>query len=190
MLFNSLYNKVLAWSEHRHADKFLAGLSFSESSFFPIPVDVMLAPMVLAAPQRWWRLALLTTVFSVIGGIAGYFIGLFAFDLIVPLLHKYSYWDNFELAKSWFDKWGIWVVFIAGFSPVPYKVFTIASGVLQMSLVPFALISLVGRGARFGLVAWVVYLSASRIKTISPRWIEISGWVLVILAIITYIMLR
>jgi len=190
MLFNSLYNKVLKWAEHKHADKYLAGMSFAESSFFPIPVDVMLAPMVLATPKRWWKLALIATVTSVLGGIAGYFIGLFAFDLITPLLHKYGYWERFEQARDWFELWGVWVVFIAGFSPIPYKVFTIASGALQMSLLPFAFISLVGRGARFGLVAWLVYLSANKIKAISPKWIEIIGWVLVILAILVYITIR
>jgi membrane protein YqaA with SNARE-associated domain len=175
-MFNSLYNMVLKWAEHKHADKYLAVLSFAESSFFPIPVDVMLAPMVLSKPKRWIRLALIATIFSVLGGIAGYFIGLYGFDLIEPILHKYGYWDRFELARGWFAKWGIWVVFIAGFSPIPYKVFTIASGALSMALIPFALISLVGRGARFGLVAWVVYLSANKIKSIRPKWIEIMGW--------------
>ncbi len=181
---------VLRWAEHKHADKYLAGLSFAESSFFPVPVDVMLAPMVLASPKRWWRLALIATIFSVLGGVAGYFIGLFSFDIIEPLLHKYGYWERFELARSWFEKWGVWVVFIAGFSPIPYKVFTIASGALHMSLLPFAIISLVGRGARFGLVAWVVYLSANKIKSISPKWIEIMGWFVVIISIIGYIIIR
>lgn len=189
-MFNRLYNMVLKWAEHKQADKYLAALSFAESSFFPIPVDVMLAPMVLSTPKRWWQLALIATVFSVLGGIAGYFIGLYFFDVIEPLLQKYGYWERFELARGWFDEWGVWVVFIAGFSPIPYKVFTIASGALQMSLPLFALISLIGRGARFFLVAWIVYLSANKIKSISPKWIEIMGWSVVIIAIIGYILIR
>ena len=127
-IFGPLYDRVIQWSKHRHAERYLAALSFSESSFFPIPVDVMLAPMCLANLGKAWRFALIATVFSVIGGVAGYFIGYGAFESIRPWLEESSYWSAYETSRDWFDQYGIWVIFVAGFSPIPYKVFTIAAG--------------------------------------------------------------
>ena len=101
------------WAKHRHAPWYLGALSFAESSFFPIPPDVMLMPMALAKPQRAWQLALLTTVTSVLGGLLGYIIGLFLFQTIEPFLHELGYWEKYLLAKDWFDKWGFWAVFLA-----------------------------------------------------------------------------
>lgn len=148
-LFSALYDRVMRWSRHRHAPRYLAGLSFAESSFFPIPPDVMLAPMALAKPSTAWRLAALTTVASVVGGIFGYLIGMFAFDVIEPLLRDAGYYPKYLQAKAWFDDWGFWAIFLAGFSPIPYKVFTVTAGVIAMAIVPFTLASLFGRGARF-----------------------------------------
>ena len=128
----------------------VGGLSFAESSFFPIPPDVMLAPMSMAKPAKAWRFALLTTLASVAGGLLGYLIGFYAFELIQPLVGDGGhYHDAFERGKAWFDKWGVWAVFLAGFSPIPYKIFTITAGVLSMALLPFVLASTIGRGARF-----------------------------------------
>ena len=107
-LFTSLYEKVIAWSKHPKASYYLGALSFAESSFFPIPPDVMLAPMSLARPNRAWWFALITTVASVLGGILGYLIGVFAFEFIEPWLQSSSYFPKFELAKSWFADWGVW----------------------------------------------------------------------------------
>ena len=140
----------MRWAAHRHAQWYLAGLSFAESSFFPVPPDVMLAPMALANTHKAWRFALITTVFSVLGGAAGYAIGMFAFDLVQPLLEKAGYMDKYQLAVDWFKQWGIWVVFLAGFSPIPYKLFTIAAGVVSMAFLPFMVASLIGRGALLG----------------------------------------
>ena len=118
----------------------------------------MLAPMSLANPSRAWRFAMITTLASVAGGLFGYLIGHYAFDMIEPWLRTTKYWTSYEVAVDWFGRWGFWAVFIAGFSPIPYKVFTIAAGALSMALLPFTLASLVGRGARFflvaGLMAW------------------------------------
>ena len=159
-IFSTLYAKAMNWARHPKAPWFLGGLSFAESSFFPVPPDVMLAPMSLAKPNKAWYYASLTTITSVLGGILGYFIGLFAFDMIEPILHNYGYYDRYELAKSWFESWGFWAIFLAGFSPIPYKVFTIASGVVGMAFLPFVIASFVGRGLRFfivaGLMAWGV----------------------------------
>jgi membrane protein YqaA with SNARE-associated domain len=145
-MFQKLYDRALQWSKHRHAVKFLCAVSFAESSFFPIPPDVMLAPMSLSQPDKAFRFALLTTIASVLGGMFGYAIGYFMFDSIEPWLKTSSYWDNYLLAKSWFEEYGFWAVFVAGFSPIPYKVFTIAAGALHMVFPPFVLASIIGRG--------------------------------------------
>ena len=149
-LFSPLYRRAMLWSRHRHAPWYLGGISFAESSVFPIPPDVMLAPMCLAQPSRAWWFALLTTLTSVAGGLFGYAIGYFSFDAIEPWLRESRYWTSYELAVVWFERWGFWAVFIAGFSPIPYKVFTIAAGALSMALLPFTLASLIGRGAHGG----------------------------------------
>jgi membrane protein YqaA with SNARE-associated domain len=127
-IFSPLYDRALHWSRHPHAERYLAGVSFAESSFFPIPPDVLLAPMTLARPERWWRLAALTTVTSVLGGLLGYLIGYVAIEAVTPLLHRVGYWEHFETAHDWFERYGFWAIFAAGFTPIPYKVFTIAAG--------------------------------------------------------------
>ena len=117
-IFSALYDRVLGWSRHPHAPWYLGGLSFAESSFFPVPPDVMLAPMSLAQPQRAWRFALLTTVASSLGGVLGYLIGVFAFELVEPWLHQAGYWPAYLQVNEWFSTWGFWAIFLAGFSPI------------------------------------------------------------------------
>lgn len=182
-MFRTLYDKALLWSKHRHAAKYLAALSFAESSFFPIPPDVMLAPMALATPQKAWRLALLTTAASVIGGMLGYSIGFFLFDTIAPWLQESRYWDKYLQAESWFSEWGVWAVFVAGFSPIPYKVFTIAAGALQMLFFPFVLASLVGRGARFFLLALLIAAGGERLESGLRKYMDRLGWTVVALVV-------
>lgn len=174
----------MVWSRHRHAPWYLGAVSFAESSFFPIPPDVMLAPMSLANPSRAWRLALLTTVASVAGGLFGYAIGHFAFDTIEPWLRASGHWASYEAAVSWFDRWGFWAIFAAGFSPIPYKVFTVAAGALSMALWPFTLASLVGRGARFFLVAGLMAWGGVRMESVLRRYIDRIGWATVALIIV------
>jgi membrane protein YqaA with SNARE-associated domain len=187
-LFGPLYDRVLAWSKHRHAERYLMALSFAESSFFPIPPDVMLAPMTLARPERGWRLAALTTLTSVIGGVAGYLIGWFAFDMIEPALVELDYMPAYETATLWFDRWGFWAVLVAGFSPVPYKVFTIAAGALQMFMPGFVLASLLGRGGRFFLVAAILVIGGAPMERVLRRNIDMLGWITVfaIVVVIVY----
>ena len=188
-MFKTLYDKSLNWSRHRHASKYLFCLSFAESSFFPVPPDVMLAPMSLAQPGKAFRFALLTTLASVLGGVFGYLIGFYAFDTITPWLQDSHYWDKYLLAKNWFDAWGFWAIFLAGFSPIPYKVFTIAAGALAMVFLPFVLASLVGRGARFFLVALLLARGGERLESGLRKYMDRIGWtivVLVSLAGITY----
>lgn len=188
-IFSPLFERVLRWSRHPKAPWYLAGLSFAESSFFPIPPDVMLMPMVVAQPKQAWRLAAITTVCSVVGGLAGFTIGFFAIDLITPWLHDLGYWDAFEHSQAWFIKWGFWAVLAAGFSPIPYKIFTIAAGALAMPLAPFVLASAVGRASRFFLVSGLLYWGGSRVEEVLRRYVDILGWLFVGLLIVAYFIL-
>lgn len=156
-------------------------MSFAESSFFPVPPDVMLAPMCLANPQRAWFFAFLTSLTSVAGGLFGYAIGYFALDAILPWLQGSHYWPAYQTAVAWFEQWGFWAVFIAGFSPIPYKVFTIAAGALSMALIPFALASFVGRGLRFFLVAGLMAWGGARMEAMLHRYVDRLGWATVAL---------
>lgn len=191
-LFSKLYDWVLHWAKHRHAPAYLAGVSFAESSFFPVPPDVMLAPMSLARPSRAWYFALITTVASVLGGIAGYFIGVYFFDFITMALGKLGIWnwEKFEELKTWFDEWGIWVVFLAGFTPIPYKIFTITSGFLSLAILPFIIASTVSRGARFFLVAGLVKWGGPSIERKLKQYIDILGWLVIIAIVIGYFVIR
>lgn len=183
-MFKNLYDITIQWSKHRHATKYLAALSFAESSFFPIPPDVMLAPMVLAQQEKAWRLALLTTIASALGGILGYVIGFFAFDMIQPWLEGSHYWEKYQLAEQWFKEWGFWAIFVAGFSPIPYKVFTIAAGALSMMFLPFVLASFVGRGMRFFLVAGLLAWGGERFESKLRQYMDMIGWTVVALVIV------
>ena len=190
MLFSSLYMRVMRWAQHRHAPRYLAALSFAESSFFPIPPDVMLAPMALARPERAWQFALLTTLMSVLGGLFGYIIGYFLFEQIEPLLHQWGYWERYQTVEGWFDTWGFWAIFLAGFSPIPYKLFTIGAGTLAMALLPFVLASLIGRGIRFWLVAALMRWGGARMETTLRLYIDRIGWAVVVLAVIVFLVMR
>lgn len=190
-LFTRLYDSCLRWARHRHAPYYLTGLSFAESSFFPIPPDVMLMPMSLAQPRRAMYFALLTTLASVVGGIAGYAVGYFALDWVAPLIEEGGRWSAaYNKASTWFTDWGFWAVLIAGFSPIPYKVFTISAGALSMAFIPFVIASAIGRGGRFflvaGLLAWGGPAMEARIRV----YVERIGWALVGLGVIAYIAIK
>lgn len=180
---SQLYKYVLRLSAHAKASYYLFALSIAESSFFPIPPDVMLVPMCLSKPSKAWTFAFITTTGSVLGGIFGYLIGVFAFGYIEPILLDMGYMDGFQLAVSWFEEWGFWAIFIAGFSPIPYKLFTIAAGVLNMSFLPFMIGSIIGRGARFYLVALLIKLFGKRIDSVLKKYIDRIGWTVIILII-------
>lgn len=182
-LFSSLYAHAMRWAVHRHAQWYLAGLSFAESSFFPIPPDVMLAPMVLADNKKAWRYATMTTVASVAGGMLGYLIGYLAFDAIEPWVMDAGYGDKYQLAVDWFEQWGIWAILIAGFSPIPYKIFTIAAGAISMAFLPFVLASLAGRGARFFLVTALIVWGGKRMEHTIKKYVDWLGWGLVVVIV-------
>ena len=183
-LFGPLYERVIGWARHPHAERYLGVLSFAESSFFPIPPDVMLAPMCLADRARAWRFATITTITSLLGGIAGYAIGYFLFEAVEPWLQEMGYQDAYLAGKTWFDQYGVWAVFVAGFSPIPYKIFTIAAGVAALNFPGFVIASFVGRGARFFLVAGLVVAGGERMEALIPRYVERIGWAVVIVAVL------
>ena len=184
-LFEPIYTTILTWAKHPKAQGYLASVSFAESSFFPIPVDVMLAPMVLADKEKAWRLAAITTVMSVLGGVFGYLLGAYFFeafgDQMLTFLHAH---EKFENIKKMFIKHGTLIILLAGFTPIPYKVFTIASGVMGVAFLPFVLLSLIGRGARFFLVAGLIKLGGDKLEETIHKKIEIIGWVTLILVVV------
>jgi membrane protein YqaA with SNARE-associated domain len=185
-LFRRLYDRVLAWSGHPRAPSILAGLSFAESSFFPVPPDVMLAPMCLARPRRAWWFATLCTVASVAGGVLGYLIGRLAFGLIEPWLIQSSYHEAFLAAVESFDRWGAVYILLAGFTPIPYKVFTISAGVVGMPVAPFILGSTAGRGARFFLVAALIRAMGEKAAERLRVWVDLIGWSVLAVAAVAF----
>ena len=181
-MFESIYKSVMRFSRRREAPYYLSLLSFVESFILPFPPpDVMLAPMSLARPSRAMRFAALTLLFSVLGGLVGYLIGAFLFDLAEPYIIEWGYQARFEKVITWFEDWGFWAVLVAGFSPVPYKIFTIAAGALNLALIPFVLASIIGRGARFFLLAWCLSRYGPAIEPKLVRYIEYVGWTVVVL---------
>lgn len=146
-------------------------------------------PMSLANPKKAMYFAWIATLFSTLGGVLGYFIGMLLLDLVMPIIHSAGYFDKYQQIVHFFELYGVWIVFIAGFSPLPYKMFTLAAGATGMALIPFILASLIGRGARFFLVAWLMQWGGSRYEPLIRRWVEWIGWSLVGL-IILYLVLR
>ncbi len=149
-LFRSIYDKMIQWSGHKKAPYYLAGVSFIESSVFPIPPDVMLIPMVISRPMKAWEYAFITTLFSILGGLLGYAIGYFAFEWIAePFITMMGYEASYNKVVKWFAEYGIWIIIAGGFTPIPYKIFTIAAGMTEMFLFPFLIGSCIGRALRF-----------------------------------------
>ena len=152
-----IYDSVFHLSKENGAIYWLFAVAFIESSFFPIPPDVMLIPMILAAPKKAWSIAGVATVGSVIGAYLGYAIGFYFFQLLAePLLNFYGYLEKFNSFKELYNQYGAWIVFGAGITPFPYKIITIASGVVHMNLIVFTIASIIARGMRFFLVAWLL----------------------------------
>lgn len=189
-LFAPVYEKTLKWAEHPRATWFLGGMSFAESSFFPIPVDVMLAPMALQQRKRWAYLAAIAALFSVLGGVLGYVIGYGFWGWAESWVSELGWMPTYVKAVSWLDQYGFWMVLMAGFTPLPYKVMTIAAGTLNMALLPFVLGSLVGRGARFFVVAGVVAWLGPKVEPKIHQYIEWLGWACVILVVVLYFLLK
>ncbi len=189
-LFAPIYQKTLQWSQHRLAPFWLGFVSFIEAIFFPIPPDVMLMPMAMTQPNKALRFALLAGITSTLGGIIGYSLGFFATPWVMEFMQHLGYDAQWQRVVSWFDKWGVLVVFVAGFSPIPYKVFTLCAGVMQMAFAPFVIVALISRSARFLLVAKLSAWGGQKFADKLQRSIEIIGWLVVILAFIIVLIFR
>jgi membrane protein YqaA with SNARE-associated domain len=182
--FQRIYDAVISWAAHPRAPAILSTLSFAESSFFPVPPDVMLAPMCLAQPRKGWWFALNCTISSVAGGLLGYILGKWAFSSVEPWLMSSAYAGVFEHAVEMFEQYGFWYILLAGFTPIPYKVFTISAGVVGMPVLPFVAGSLAGRGGRFFLVAGLIRLFGDRAAERLRVWVDRIGWSLLVLALV------
>ena len=190
-MFRPLYDWTLRLAGHRRALPALAGISFIESSVFPIPPDVMLVPMVLARPERAWLIALVCTVASVAGGLAGYAIGYFLYEAVgIPILEFYGYLDKFTEFQHSYNEWGWWIVFGAGLTPFPFKVITIASGVTALDPVVFTLAALVSRGARFFIVAALLWRFGPAIRELIERRFALLTVIFFVLLIGGFVSLR
>mgnify|MGYP000058613776 FL=1 len=183
-IFTQLYDACLRWAKHKYATFYLAILTFSESVFFPIPPDVMLAPMVLSRPKKAWYLATVTSVSSVIGGIVGYLLGLYLYDpVVLPFIEMMNYQAKFETIVDYFNEYGIWIVFLAGFTPIPYKLFTVSAGMLAMAFWPFVIASAIGRGMRFYLVAGILFFGGEKMEHKLRQYVDFLGWLVVALVV-------
>jgi membrane protein YqaA with SNARE-associated domain len=169
-MLDGLYARTLALAASRYATAALALVAFAESSFFPLPPDLLLIPMILARPRRAFLLAGLCTLMSVLGGFLGYAIGYFLFDAIGrPILEFYHAMGRYDALKSAFAQWGVWIIIIKGLTPIPYKLVTIASGVAQFPIIPFALASLVSRSLRFFLLAALLWRFGEPVREFIER---------------------
>jgi uncharacterized membrane protein YdjX (TVP38/TMEM64 family) len=189
-IFTPIYRRMLGWAAHRHAQTILFCLSFAESSFFPIPPDVMLIPMVLAKPKQAWQNAWLCTIGGVLGAFVGYAIGMFFFAAVHPLLIKLGYMPHYQIIIAWFAHWGFWVMFFAGFAFIPYKLFTIAAGATGLGLLPFTLGSLVGRGGRFFLVTALIKLGGGKAERWLDDYMDHLAWGCILLLVLGYFVWR
>ena len=198
-MFNTLYRKCLNLAAHKSSKYYLATVSFIESSFFPIPPDVMVIPMVISKKEDFFKIFLIATIFSVLGGILGYFIGAFFFDIGMQVMTFYGYEDklislkNNLISSDGFYAW-LGILFLAGFTPLPYKVFTIASGLIGFNILIFVLISLISRGLRFFIVSYLSYkfgnLFTQFMEKHGSKWFTIIGIIIVIIAVIIYLILK
>lgn len=186
-----MYQWMVDSAAKKNALWILAAISFIESSFFPIPPDIMLIPMVIAARDKAWRIAFVATIASVIGGYLGYAIGFWGYDLIArPLLEFYGYIDKFEIFKDYYNEYGAWIVFAAGITPFPYKVITIASGAVSLNLLVFGLASIVARGLRFFIIAGLLYYFGPSIKNYIEKHFGMLSILFFILLVGGFILLK
>ena len=195
-MFNTLYKKCLDLAAHKSSKYYLAIVSFIESSFFPIPPDVMVIPMVISKKNDFLKIFFITTIFSVLGGILGYLIGAFFFDIGMQVMTFYGYEDRFiSLKNNLINSEGFYawlsILFLAGFTPLPYKVFTIASGLIGFNIIVFIVISLISRGLRFFIVSYLSFkfgnLFTEFMEKNGSKWFTIVGILIVIIVIIIYL---
>jgi membrane protein YqaA with SNARE-associated domain len=198
-MFNTLYKKCLDLAAHKNSKYYLAIISFIESSFFPIPPDIMVVPMVISKKKDFFRIFLISTIFSVLGGILGYLIGAFFFDLGMQIMNFYGYENkltnlkNSLIVSEGFYAW-LGILFLAGFTPLPYKVFTIASGLIGFNIIVFVIVSLISRGLRFFAVSYLSYkfgdLFTQFMEQHGSKSFTIVGLLVVIIGLIIYLILN
>ncbi len=173
-MLKKLYNWVIHWSKTTYAQLALFLIAFSESSFFPVPPDVLLIAIVLAHPKKWLRSAVICLLGSVIGGICGYFIGRVVWDVVSPFFFKYVFSeDTFLHVKQLYQQYEFWAIFTAGFTPIPYKVFTIAGGVCRINFSVFIVASVISRGARFFMVASLLRIFGEKVKVFIEKYFNL-----------------
>jgi len=190
-MIKNLYNKIIRKSAKPGAEYLLGIIAFCESSFFPIPPDLVLIPMVLSRPKKWIRIGIIATFFSVLGGVFGYFIGIFLWEFIgEPIIHFYKLSDEFLIFQNNYNSKGAIIVFLAGISPIPYKLITIASGGLGLNIYVFILASVLSRGFRFFIIAIVISLFGEKAKIFLEKNLTLTssmiGIVLIIIALIVF----
>jgi membrane protein YqaA with SNARE-associated domain len=198
-MFNTLYKKCLNLAAHKSSNFFLGVVSFIESSFFPIPPDIMIIPMVIAKRKEFIKIFLIASIFSVLGGILGYLIGYLFFDLAMYVMELYNYEDkikNLKLSMSTESGLITWlsILFLAGFTPLPYKAFTIASGLIAFNLPVFIIVSLISRSLRFFIVAFLSYkfgeLFSEYMNKHGSKWFTAIGILIVIIFVFVYLFLK
>ena len=198
-MFQTLYKKCLNLAAHKNSNFYLGLVSFIESSFFPIPPDAMIIPMVIAKKKQYIKIFLIASIFSVLGGIFGYLIGYLFFDLAMYVIEFYSYQnkvENIKLSMSQGSGFLAWlsVLFLAGFTPLPYKAFTISSGLIAFSLPVFIIVSLISRSLRFFIVAYLSFkygdLFTKYMEEHGSKWFTIIGIIIVIIFIFTYLFFK
>ena len=179
--FHLIYNKILDYSSSRFAILWLSAISFLESIILPVPLqDLLLASMSLRNRSKAFYFAAICTIASVLGAVLGYYIGIQAENHILPILINLNYESKFETAQMYFQTYGIYIILIAGFSPIPYKVFTIAAGMMSMSLLPFVFFSLIARGARYFLISFLVRKFGKMADAWLNKYIDWLGYLLII----------
>jgi len=184
-----LYDQTLIWSQHRHAPRYLAAVSFVEASIFPIPPYFMLAPMAIARPNRALRFALIATVASVLGGLVGYLLGYYVFNpLVLPIIKFFGYGESYLLVTQRLQESGFLAILIAGFMPVPFKIIAIGAGVMQVPVMEFLLASVFGRGLKFYLVAVLIKLGGTQMEYHIRRAIEKSGLILMAAVVLVLVL--
>ena len=190
-MIKKLYNWTISHASHPFAIGFLAVIAFLESSIFPIPPDVLLIALVLASRDKAWIMASVCTVFSVSGGLFGYIIGFFLFTSIGdPILEFYGYQDHFSRFKSVYNDWGAWIVFAGGFTPIPYKVITIASGAVHFNLITFLVASIVSRGMRFFLVSALLWYFGPPVRKIIEKNLNFFAILFFAILLLGFIVIR
>jgi len=183
-LTKHVYDYTLNLAAKKNALLWLFVISFIESSFFPIPPDIMIIPMVLATPKQAYKIAGVALIASILGGYLGYAIGVFGFEVIArPLLNFYGYMDNFIKFENYYHEYGAWIVFGAGITPFPYKIITIASGVVRLDLVVFTIASILARGIRFYLIAWLLKRFGEPMKTFIEKNLNLLSIIFLLLLI-------